>query len=451
MKHTKHTTIGTRFGVAHSGLVLSLAVSLTTSLTACGLPNSADASAIASSSLDHALGLTAEQRLQDYTYLWDTLRSSYLCFGIHDRNNPAHTVDEIYENYREMVVENDSDEKFYSALYSALWLLDGYGHLSILEPELYTEMRDTAQTFLSDRESYAPWLVRLTDDKTQQSYERLSAFLTAFYAEEEQDSGQNKNPDGESGQADAETVTETPNLHTLILPGGAIAYVKIDGFPADYAADQAALFAFYERAAGCTDLIIDLTENPGGSELYWEELIVAPHIEQPLSCENYALLAKTEQTLPYIQAALADTELYPIAELPTLPQFRKEGTEAATHFIKSRLAVEPSAYRSPFHGRIWLLVDESVYSASESLSIFAQQTGFATLVGSQTGGDGIGATDPILVSLPNSGILICYTMLYGLNPDGSSNEEVGTTPDVLSKPGESPLVTVLAQIAASPR
>jgi len=192
-----------------------------------------------------------------------------------------------------------------------------------------------------------------------------------------------------------------------------------------------------------------LTENPGGSELYWQDLIVAPHIEQPLSCENYALLAKTEQTLPYIQAALADTELSPISELPALPQFRKEGTEAATHFVKSRLAVKPSAYRSPFQGRIWLLVDDSVYSASESLSVFAQQTGFATLVGFQTGGDGIGATDPILVSLPNSGILITYTMLYGLNPDGSSNEEVGTTPDVFTQPGESPFFTVLQPIAGS--
>ena len=48
--------------------------------------------------------------------------------------------------------------------------------------------------------------------------------------------------------------------------------------------------------------------------------------------------------------------------------------------------------------------------------------------------------------LPNSGILIQYTMMYGLNPDGSSSEEAGTTPDILSPAGESALATALRAI-----
>ena len=78
--------------------------------------------------------------------------------------------------------------------------------------------------------------------------------------------------------------------------------------------------------------------------------------------------------------------------------------------------------------------------------MFCQATGFATLVGSQTGGDGIGALDPILMRLPNSGILIQFTMMYGLNPDGSSSEEAGTAPDILSPAGEPALVTALRAI-----
>ncbi|MFR5863155.1 MAG: hypothetical protein ACLUES_16490 [Flavonifractor plautii] len=30
----------------------------------------------------HLLGLTAEQRMEDYEYLWSTLRDSYPCWGI---------------------------------------------------------------------------------------------------------------------------------------------------------------------------------------------------------------------------------------------------------------------------------------------------------------------------------------------------------------------------------
>ena len=59
---------------------------------------------------------------------------------------------------------------------------------------------------------------------------------------------------------------DTPNLTTLLLPGGTAGYLKIDRFPADYTSDAAALEAFYLQCAGCTDLILDLTDNSGGSE-----------------------------------------------------------------------------------------------------------------------------------------------------------------------------------------
>ena len=60
-----------------------------------------------------------------------------------------------------------------------------------------------------------------------------------------------------------------------------------------------------------------------------------------------------------------------------------------------------------------------------------------------TGGDGIGALDPIFLRLPNSGFLVQFTMMFGLNADGSSSEEAGTTPDVRSPAGEPPLITAL--------
>ena len=117
--------------------------------------------------------------------------------------------------------------------------------------------------------------------------------------------------------------------------------------------------------------------------------------------------------------------------------------------MESTLRVEPAAERAAFRGRVWLLVGPMVYSASESFSVFCQATGFATLVGQQTSGDGIGALDPVMMRLPNSGILIQYTMMYGLNPDGSSSEEAGTTPDVLSPAGEPALITALRTIRQS--
>ena len=78
----------------------------------------------------------------------------------------------------------------------------------------------------------------------------------------------------------------TPNLTTLLLPGGTAGYLKIDRFPADYTSVAAALEAFYLQCAGCTDLILDLTDNSGGSSStgsgFWWPPIDHPPVQPAL-------------------------------------------------------------------------------------------------------------------------------------------------------------------------
>ena len=58
--------------------------------------------------------------------------------------------------------------------------------------------------------------------------------------------------------------------------------------------------------------------------------------------------------------------------------------------------------------KIFLLVDESVYSASETFAMFCKENELATLIGETTGGDGCGY-DPLLFNLRISSfhITIC--------------------------------------------
>lgn len=75
----------------------------------------------------------------------------------------------------------------------------------------------------------------------------------------------------------------------------------------------------------------------------------------------------------------------------------------------------------------------------------SKYSGFAELVGRNTGGDGIG-TDPFYVVLPNSGFVVQYSPVYGTTADGANSEEFGTRPDILSVEGEEPLNTCLKEI-----
>ena len=410
-----------------AALVLSLLL-----LAGCAAP-AEEADSRWDPALKNTLGLTPEQRLEDYDHLVKTLKDSYLCLGVHDRENPEDPAEDIFRKYREMVAENDSDDAFYSAVYSTLWRLGSYGHLWIIEPEDYYEMLDWCKT--QDTTGREQW--KAVTEASEEQYAKLKAYLDGLGEED----GGSWSGGGETGE----------NLHTLLLPEEGVAYLKVDSFLTDYdpeyPKEAQAILDFYNAAGGCTDLIIDLTDNSGGSERYWQNLLAAPLADAPLSCTNYALLADSENNRPYIENVFDPSELHPISELPDLPKLERGGLEAATHFVESTLRVTPAAERAAFRGRVWLLVGPMVYSASESFAVFCRATGFATLVGSQTSGDGIGALDPILMRLPNSGILIQFTMMYGLNPDGSGSEETGTAPDILSPAGEPALVTALRAAA----
>jgi C-terminal processing protease CtpA/Prc len=98
-----------------------------------------------------------------------------------------------------------------------------------------------------------------------------------------------------------------------------------------------------------------------------------------------------------------------------------------------------------FGENIYLLVNSNVYSASEGFAMFCKATGFATLVGSNTGGDG-GMLTIRQFDLANTGLLISFSTTFSLNPDGSSNTEFGSIPDVYIGENQTELEACLALI-----
>lgn len=81
-----------------------------------------------------------------------------------------------------------------------------------------------------------------------------------------------------------------------------------------------------------------------------------------------------------------------------------------------------------FNGKISVLIDKCVYSSSEAFTIFCKNTGFATLFGTNSGGDGIGRR--VYWALPNSKLVLSYSLALGLFESGYSNEEYHTAPDI---------------------
>ncbi len=63
------------------------------------------------------------------------------------------------------------------------------------------------------------------------------------------------------------------------------------------------------------------------------------------------------------------------------------------------------------------------------LASFCKETKLATIVGSQSKGDGIG-TDPLQIDLPNSGYVLRFSKEIGVTESGYINEIEKTNPDI---------------------
>ncbi|MCX7903406.1 MAG: S41 family peptidase [Caloramator sp.] len=213
---------------------------------------------------------------------------------------------------------------------------------------------------------------------------------------------------------------------TKIIKKDKIAYLKVWSFAHNYVErDKEGIYSFFKSIKDYPFLIIDIRGNGGGSEGYYMENIVPPLIKEPLSTQFYCLY-RGDYIKKFLKSRKIKTR--PIEKLPNGLKYPEETKKLFTSFLDSREEIKP---KNPvgFKGKIFLLVDDYVYSSAEAFAAFCKATKFATLVGTTTGGDGIGM-DPAVVALPNSGLLIRFPLDMGLNPDGTSNEEYHTQPDV---------------------
>lgn len=120
----------------------------------------------------------------------------------------------------------------------------------------------------------------------------------------------------------------------------------------------------------------------GGSDLFWANNIVAPLINRKLTSKNYILLRNGNYIKPFIKEKIQDdnNSIFPINEMPFLNSFSNEFKKEFGGFITLNDDVMPKDTVG-FKGKIYLLVDNDVFSASEAFASFAKNTKFAALIG----------------------------------------------------------------------
>ena len=379
------------------------------------------------------LDLTAEQKLSDFNTLCAVLDESYPFWN--EVGQAGIDKEEVYNRYRADTAATETDIEYFKLIHSFLNEFKGFGHLSVLDGYMYGIYMDSiseSNHLLSGREeeSIAPLRKVLENPVSSNTYGLLDQSHEGFRST----IGLKEEYRNQSAENEPRPVEVTASIYE----DGKAAYIKIGSFElTNYQKHQVALENFFSQIADVPNLIIDLRGNSGGSDLYWENLIVQPNAKENLTSERLFLFNQNEVTEGYISALKIATD-----EIGSLPKpLWSQYEDLFTHYTTD--ITEFKAAEHPYPGTVWVLVDDKVYSSAENFVAFCKNTGFATLIGTSTGGDG-GIADPLLVSLPNSGLIIRFSAFYGLNEDGNGNEANGTEPDIKISENEDALEKCLS-------
>lgn len=359
-----------------------------------------------------------EELLADYDQLWEILKESYPFLPVLEE----HGIDweQLRADYREKLRAQEPDAAGFAALIRQMFSqMENFAHLGLAGEE---ELRLYLDYPPERSPSLTPWYEAVTAPQTRAVYALLLSGTE--YAPE----------------------TEYPEVETGYYPDCKAAYFHFRSFNYFLKERDSTVIADYLATLDEVEhVIIDITGNSGG-DFY----SVIQNVIEPLGGEvawtNYTFLAKSPANARFFLETGA-FEARPLSELPedaVYPEFAEE--LGMNHYISTQVTCQTGDDKGPAAGaKRWVLIDGAVFSTSETFARFCKDTGWATLVGTRTLGDGDGLA-PVLVPLDHTGLLVKFSTTSCANADGSLNAEAGTAPDYPCKPGELPLSKCLELI-----
>lgn len=352
--------------------------------------------------------LTQEEKLDDFEYMYTILKENYPYFEVNKRLNGIDWLSKKNE-YISKIKSTDNDDSFFNTLQNILSGLNN-GHTDMLDRNFYYYAKSIYE---KDSKSNEEWIKQLNDSKAVNRYSNLQSV-------------------GQVSQLSSNDVIYD-NVKTNILEKAKVAYLSIHSFNTfNIQGDMKVIKPYLQSIKNYKTLIIDIRGNGGGDSSYWADNIVPMLINKPLDDTQYLAFRGGSFVEQFIKCrfGFGYKKLEPISNIykENLKNLPPEVKEEFKYYSQNKIHYEPKNSIG-FSGRIYLLVDGNVFSSAEAFAAFAKSTGFATLVGERTGGDGIGF-DPAVCVLPNSGYVFRFTLEMGLTSDGSCNFEHRTEPDI---------------------
>lgn len=374
---------------------------------------------------------TKEKALEDYDFLWETLEARYPYFGVVERKLEI-DVEEVKNKYRKQLeARNQMEIEYFNRIISqAIDEMNYIGHLAVFDANNFFTIKDALdlEPEAIDGNALMSQVKALEDEKALESYGYMrNEFPLRIFKKIL------------SENANSRISTSSPDEN--------IAFLEIfQPSVKNQEKDLQYLLNYYKELEeqGVEHLIIRCHSSNDSGDSYWVNNIVAPNIDEVKTYKTRFFIKEDDWVKNYYES-FGDDIIEQI-DYEKFPNLNVKDSQEFAGYIEHEISIKPLFDKKAFSGQIYLLTDSTTFSSVEAFAQFAKGTGFATLVGDVTGGDGHNGGTPMMTNLPNSGLVFFYRMGYGVNEDGSSNVEFGTRPDVAAEKSETPMEACLRWI-----
>lgn len=358
---------------------------------------------------------------EDFDYLFNTIKQEYPLLEA-QKNATGYDFIAEYDKHKAHIMRAKNPTEFFFLLNDVLGKLDNE----------HTHMMTKADV----QYAIGIYSQKASDDYRFDIYTDLTrkALPTAYQTEIGMDAEQEKRA-RQAKIAEINANHATPqNVQTFDVIPHKLAYLSIKDlthFSLIEDSEKQQVKQFLQAVRDYPALIIDIRTNQGGDTRYWSNFLLPAIINKPLSLDLYSFFKQGEHINAYQKTRPSVTAIdrQKLKNLPVSADLAGILDKFAYQEIQPFL-IKPADDSIKFGGKIYLLVDNGVYSSAETLAIFAKYTGFATLVGQPTKGDGIG-TEPMIMLLPNTHFAVRYAKQLGVAPNGTINAIAGTQPDII--------------------
>lgn len=369
--------------------------------------------------ISKAKPLTKKEMIEDFNYVFNELKENYPFFDVLKRKKNVDFLGN-YNKYLQRIEKAKNDQEFIDKMTEIIGELDN-SHAKIADknyvdyilkyyannwnsPSIYYEFLNLNKTVVRNRYNL----------KGVQSSQK---------------------PKGNKKKSLSTLENNSSSNMTLDTSVKDIAIIRIKQMldPEFIKEDEEILNEFLKNKHLYKALVIDIRGNSGGNMEYWQKFLLPKLLKSQKEVSNHLFFKDSQRAKLILADETLNIEKVSNVDLSAIKLEHSEDLKKFDYYIRNTIVVNPdeSDKNNAYEGKIFLLVDKNVFSAAEGFASFMKNSKVATLVGQDTGGDGI-TLGVINDAMPNSGFVFTYTNTLGYSPDGKINAEDKTKVDIKS-------------------